>query len=106
MKSLGSSLEGLYRRAIRDRKWYADCIVGSSGKFARSLGKHFFYPRSRKRLRRPRWLQSQQALVLSIFFSCYQRPYACRTSARWGTPSAWLWCPPHRTGRGIPLRSS
>jgi hypothetical protein len=94
MKSLGSSLEGLYRRAIRDRKWYADCIVGSSGNFARSLGKRFFYPKSRKRLRRPRWLQSQQAVVLSIFFLAIKGP------TRVGHPRAEV---PHRPGCGVRL---
>jgi hypothetical protein len=94
MKSLGSSLERLYRRAIPHREWYADCIVGSSGKFARSLGKHFFYPRSRKRLRRPRWLQSQLAFLLSIFFLAIKGP------TRVGHPRAEV---PHRPGCGVRL---
>lgn len=94
MKSLGSSRERLYQRAIPDREWYADCIDGSFGNFARSLGKRFFYPRSRKRLRRPRWLKSQQVVVLSIFFLAIKGP------TRVGHPRAEV---PHRPGCGVRL---
>lgn len=94
MKSLGSSLERLYQRAIPDREWYADCIDGSFGNFARSLGKHFFYPKSRKRLRRPVGCKASRSSCFRFFFLAIKGP------TRVGHPRAEV---PHRPGCGVRL---